>query len=78
MVLLVFVMPSEQTGGSLNAWQPDKEELVIPVSGWALKALEEAIVWGKLLLKYALVMGYVWLLYSKVKKYLRGSKMKKV
>ena len=78
MVLLVFVMPSESTGGSINAWQQGKDEVVIPVSGWALKAFGEVVSWGKVVLKYSLVVGYVWLLYCKLSKYLRGRKIKKV
>jgi hypothetical protein len=70
-VLALFVLPGGATGGEVvAAFQGE-------TGTSAVGLLQRCGEYGKVAVKYLLVLGYVWLVYGKVGSFLRGRKLKR-
>jgi len=52
--------------------------IVLPISSNLVNVLNWIVEYGKIFLKYGLILFYVWVIFGKVNAYLRSRKLKKV
>lgn len=80
IVLGVFVLP----GGNIEkegfaALQVNEETKVTEILAMPLGQLgSAAMYYGKLGLKYILILGYIWVVFRRVQQFLKRSKIKKI
>lgn len=74
IVLAVFVLPSGETANVAAAFQTNIDVASVKES----TAVQGVLYYGKVLLKYVLILGYSWVLFGKLHSYLKGRKMKRI
>ena len=81
IVLAFFVLPNDSSISSSSAIAFQKDgvtEIKVPLSFSIIQLLMWVLDCGKVLAKYLLIMGYIWVLYGKIRAYVKGRKLKSV
>ena len=79
--LAFFVLPNDSSISSSSAIAFQKDgvtEIKVPLSFSIIQLLMWVLDCGKVLAKYLLIMGYIWVLYGKIRAYVKGRKLKSV
>ena len=74
IILAVFVLPNSAEVGKAAAYQIEGQSQGIPFSTF----MGELFEYGKIGIKYSLIVGYILVIYKKIKAYLRGRKFKRI